>query len=112
MSVTQNNDQASSEPPPRTRLGAWTRRGAMRLRHRLVGALGAIVIAFVLAAPVAADTTGGGNGTQATAYQDGGCTDNGDNTVTCSETVLDAFKFKVSGDQVCYDEHTYTYDQD
>ncbi len=84
----------------------------MRLRHRLVGALGAIVIAFVLAAPVAADTTGGGNGTQATAYQDGGCTDNGDNTVTCSETVLDAFKFKVSGDQVCYDEHTYTYDQD
>ena len=39
----------------------------MRLRHRLVGALGAILIVLVLAAPVAADTTGGGNGTT------GGC---------------------------------------
>ena len=84
----------------------------MRLRHRLIGALGAIVIAFVLAAPVAADTTGGGNGTQATAVQDGGCTDNGDSTVTCSQTELDAFKDKVSGDFVCYDELTYTFDQD
>jgi hypothetical protein len=79
----------------------------------LVGTLGAILIAFVLAAPVAADTTGGGgNGTQATAFQDGGCTDNGDGTVTCSQTELDAFKDKVSGDSVCYDELTYTFDQD
>ncbi len=84
----------------------------MRLRHRLVGALGAILIAFVLAGPVAADTTGGGNGTQATAFQDGGCTDNGDGTVTCSQTELDAFKDKVSGDMLCYDEFTVTFDQD
>ena len=84
----------------------------MRLRHRLVGALGAMLIAFVLAAPVAADTTGGGNGTTATAFQDGGCTENGDNTVTCSETTLDAFKDIVSGDLVCYDERTSTSDQD
>ena len=84
----------------------------MRLRHRLVGALGAILIAFVLAAPVAADTIGGGNGTEATAFQDGGCTDNGDNTATCSQTELDAFKDKVSGDCVCYDERTFTFDQD
>ena len=84
----------------------------MRLRHRLVGALGAILIAFVLAAPVAADTTGGGNGTQATAFQDGGCTDNGDSTFTCSGTQLDAFKDKVSGDFVCYDQSTFTSDQD
>ena len=84
----------------------------MRLRHRLVGALGAILIAFVLAAPVAADTTGGGNGTAATAFQDGGCTDNGDSTVTCSQTQLDAFKDKVSGDLVCYDDSTFTSDLD
>ena len=83
----------------------------MRLRHRLVGALGAILIAFVLAAPVAADTTGGGNGTAATAFQDGGCTDNGDSTVTCSQTQLDAFKDKVSGDLVCYDELAFTSDE-
>ena len=82
----------------------------MRLRHRLVGALGAILIVFVLAAPVAADTTGGGNGTTAVAFHDGGCTDNGD-TVTCSQTELDAFKGKVSGDEVCYDELTFTYDE-
>ena len=49
---------------------------------------------------------------QATAFQDGGCTDNGDSTVTCSETELDAFKDKVSGDQVCYDERTFTFDPD
>ena len=85
----------------------------MRLRSRLFGALGAILIAFVLAAPVAADTTpGGGNGTQATAFQDGGCTENGDSTVTCSQTELDAFKYKVSGDSVCYDEFTITFDPD
>jgi hypothetical protein len=84
----------------------------MRQRHRLVGALGAILIAFALAAPVAADTTGGGNGTQATAFQDGGCTDNADGTVTCSQTELDAFKDNVSGDEVCYDELTYTFDPD
>ncbi len=84
----------------------------MRLRHRLIGALGAILIAFVLAAPVAADTTGGGNGTEATAFQDGGCTDNGDGTVTCSGTQLDAFKDRVSGDFVCYDQSTFTSDQD
>ena len=83
----------------------------MRLRHRLVGALGAILIALVLAAPVAADTTGGGNGTAATAFQDGGCTDNGDSTVTCSQTQLDAFKDKVSGDLVCYDELAFTSDE-
>jgi len=82
----------------------------MRLRHRLVGALGAILIAFALAAPVAADTTGGGNGTQASAFQDGGCSDNGDGTVTCSQTELDAFKDNVSGDEVCYDELTFTFD--
>jgi hypothetical protein len=82
----------------------------MRLRHRLLGALGAILIAFVLAAPVAADTTGGGNGTVATAFQDGGCTDNGDGTVTCSQTQLDAFKGKVSGDQACYDHFESTFD--
>jgi hypothetical protein len=84
----------------------------MRLRHRFVGALGAILIALVLAAPVAADTTGGGNGTQATANQDGRCTDNGDGTSTCSQTLLDAFKGKVSGDAVCYDQFTVTFDQD
>jgi hypothetical protein len=78
----------------------------------LGGALGAMLIAFVLAAPVAADTTGGGNGTQAIAFQDGGCTDNGDSTGTCSQTQLDAFKDKVSGDLVCYDESTFTFDQD
>lgn len=83
----------------------------MRLRHRLVGALGAILIAFVLAAPVAADTTGGGNGTTAIAFQDGGCTDNGNGTGTCSSKELDAFKGKVSGDEVCYDEFTVTFDQ-
>ena len=83
----------------------------MRLRHRLVGALGAILIAFVLAAPVAADTTGGGNGTAATAFHDGGCTNNGDGTVTCSQTELDAFKDKVSGDEVCYDELAFTFDE-
>lgn len=83
----------------------------MRLRHRLVGALGAILIVLVLAAPVAADTTGGGNGTTAVAFHDGGCTDNGDGTVTCSQTELDAFKGKVSGDEVCYDERTFTVDE-
>jgi hypothetical protein len=83
----------------------------MHLRHRLVGVLGAILIAFVLAAPVAADTTpGGGNGTQATAFQEGGCTDNGDGTDTCSGTELDAFVGKVSGDVVCYDDFAYTFD--
>jgi hypothetical protein len=78
----------------------------------LVGALGAILIAFVLAAPVAADTTGGGNGTQATAFQDDGCTDNGDGTTTCSSIELFAFKGKVSGDEVCYNEFTSTFDPD
>jgi len=77
----------------------------------LVGALGAILIAFVLAAPVAADTTGGGNGTTAIAFQDGGCTDNGDGTVTCSQTELDAFKDKLSGDRVCYDQFESTFDE-
>jgi len=78
----------------------------------LVGALGAILIAFVLAAPVAADTTpGGGNGTQATALQDHGCSDNGDGTITCSNTELDAFKDKLSGDEVCYDDVTFTADK-
>jgi len=74
--------------------------------------LGAILIAFVLAAPVAADTTGGGNGTEATAFQDGGCTENIDNTVACSGTQVDAFKDKVGGDLVCYDDSTFTIDQD
>jgi hypothetical protein len=83
----------------------------MRLRHRLLGALGAILIAFVLAAPVAADTTGGGNGTTAVAFHDGGCSDNGDGTITCSGTLLDAFKGKVGGDEVCYDDSTYTLDE-
>jgi len=78
----------------------------------LLSALGAILIAFVLAAPVAADTTGGGNGTTATAFQDHGCTDNGDSTVTCSQTQLDAFRGNVSGDFVCYDDSTFTSDQD
>jgi hypothetical protein len=96
---------------PDPRPARWTRRGDMRLRHRLVGALGAILIAFVLAAPVAADTTGGGNGTSASAFHDGGCTDNGDGTVTCLGTELDAFKGKVSGDEVCYDDFTTTYDE-
>src|SRR5690349_11635816 len=77
--------------------GSWTRRGDMRLRHRLAGALGAILMVFVLAAPVAADTTGGGNGTDANAVQDTVCTNNGDGTVTCSGTELDAFKGRVSG---------------
>ena len=84
----------------------------MRLRHRLVGALGAILMVFVLAAPVAADTTGGGNGTDANAVQDRGCTDNGDGTTTCSATQLDAFKGKVSGDLVCYDDFTFTFEND
>jgi hypothetical protein len=85
----------------------------MRLRQRLVGALGALLIVFVLAAPVAADTTGGGSGsgTAATAFHDGGCTNNGDGTVTCSQTELDAFKFKSSGDEVCYDDFAYTFDE-
>ena len=83
----------------------------MRLRHRLVGALGAILMAVVLAAPDAADTTGGGNGTTGFAGLDGGCTDNGDGTVTCSQTLLTAFKGKVSGDEVCYDDFTFTYDE-
>jgi hypothetical protein len=84
----------------------------MRLRHRVVSALGAILIVFVLAAPVAADTTpGGGSGTVATAFQDGGCTNNGDGTLTCSQTELDAFKGKASGDEVCYDELTITLDE-
>jgi hypothetical protein len=77
----------------------------------LGGALGAIVIAFVLAAPVAADTTaGGGTGTAATAFRDGGCTDNEDGTFTCSQTELDAFKGKVSGDEVCDDTLSATFD--
>jgi hypothetical protein len=83
----------------------------MRLRHRLAGALGAILMVFVLAAPVAADTTGGGNGTDANAVQDHGCPDNGDGTTTCSATQLDAFKGKVSGDLVCYDDFTFTFDE-
>jgi hypothetical protein len=91
--------------------GAVDKEGDMRLGHKVVGALGAILMAFVLAAPVAADTTGGGNGTAATAFQDGGCTENGDGTVTCSQTELDAFKGKVSGDEVCYDQFTVTYDE-
>jgi hypothetical protein len=81
----------------------------MRLRHRLVGVLGAIFIAFVLAAPVAADTTGGGNGTQATALEGVQCSNNGDGTFTCSQAELDAFKGKVSGDFVCYDEFMSTF---
>ena len=85
----------------------------MRLRHRLLGALGAILMVLALAAPVAADTTpGGGNGTTAIAFHDGGCTNNDDGTVTCSQTELDAFKGKVSGDSVCYDEFTVTFDED
>jgi len=84
----------------------------MRLHHRLVGALGAILMVFVLAAPIAADTTGGGNGTDANAVQDHGCTDNGDGTTTCSATQLDAFKGKVSGDLVCYDDFTFTFEND
>ncbi len=73
--------------------------------------LALIAMLVVGVGPVAADTTGGGNGTQATAVQDGGCTDNGDGTVTCSQTELDAFKDKVSGDFVCYDEFTSTFDE-
>ena len=84
----------------------------MHVRHSVVGVLGAILVAFVLAAPVAADTVGGGNGTQATAFQDGGCTDNGDGTVTCSQTQLDAFLGKDGGDFACYDEQMYTFDED
>jgi hypothetical protein len=84
----------------------------MGLRHRLVGALGAILMVFVLAAPVAADTTGGGNGTAANAVQDDGCPDNGDGTTTCSGTTLDAFKGTVSGDFVCYDQFTFTFEND
>ena len=84
----------------------------MGLRHRLVGALGAILLVFVLAAPVAADTTGGGNGTSANASQDNGCPDNGDGTTTCSGTSLDAFKGNVSGDFVCYDEFTFTFENE
>ena len=84
----------------------------MHLRHRLVGALGAILMVFVLAAPVAADTTGGGNGTDANAVQDHGCPDNGDGTTTCSAITLDAFKGKVSGDLVCYDDFTFTFEND
>jgi len=84
----------------------------MRIRHRLVGSLGAILIVFVLAAPVAADTSAGGeSGTVASAGQDGGCTDNGDGTVTCSKTQLVVFKNKVSGDGVCYDAVTFTFDE-
>jgi hypothetical protein len=86
----------------------------MRSRHRLLGALGAIAIAFVLAAPVAADTTpGGGNGTEAFAVLDGGCTDNNDGTATCSSTQLQAFKAKTGGsDTVCYDDFIGTFDWD
>jgi hypothetical protein len=80
---------------------------------RTVATLLALIALLVVGVgPVAADTTGGGNGTAATAFQDGGCTDNGDGTVTCSGTQLDAFKDKVSGDFVCYDEFWYTFDQD
>ena len=74
--------------------------------------LALIALLVVGVGPVAADTTGGGNGTQATAVQDDGCTDNADGTVTCSQTELDAFKDKVSGDFVCYDEFTFTFDPD
>ena len=84
----------------------------MRLHHRLVGALGAILMVFVLAAPVAADTTGGGNGTDANAVQERGCTNNGDGTTTCSATQLDAFKGRLSGDLVCYDDFTFTFEND
>ena len=84
----------------------------MRLRHRMVGALGAILMVFALAVPVAADTTGGGNGTDANAVRDRGCTDNGDGTTTCSATTLDAFKGKVGGDLVCYDDFTFTQEND
>jgi hypothetical protein len=83
----------------------------MRLRLGLVVALGAILFAVVLAAPVAGDTTGGGNGTQATAFQDPVCTDNLDGTTTCSEKRLSAFKGKVNGDEVCYDEFTFTFEE-
>ena len=83
----------------------------MGLRHGLVGALGAVLLVFVLAAPVAADTTGGGNGTAANAVQDDGCTDNVDGTTTCSATTLDAFKGTMSGDFVCYDDFTFTFDE-
>ena len=74
--------------------------------------LALIAMLVVGVGPVAADTTGGGNGTSATAFQDGGCTENGDGTVTCSGTQLDAFKDNVSGDFVCYEEFTYTFDED
>ena len=74
--------------------------------------LALIAMLVVGVGPVAADTTGGGNGTQATAVQDDGCTDNADGTVTCSQTELDAFKDKVSGDFVCYSESTFTFDPD
>lgn len=74
--------------------------------------LALIAMLVVGVGPVAADTTGGGNGTQATAVQDDGCTDNADGTVTCSQTQLDAFKDRVSGDFVCYEEFTYTFDPD
>ena len=74
--------------------------------------LALIALLVVGVGPVAADTTGGGNGTQATAVQDDGCTDNADGTVTCSQTELDAFKDKVSGDFVCYGENTFTFDPD
>jgi hypothetical protein len=81
----------------------------MRLRHRSVGVLGATLMLLVLAAPVAADTTGGGNGTDAIAFHDGGCTDNQDGTATCSGTQLEAFKGKSGGDFVCYDDFISTF---
>ena len=66
---------------------------------RTVATILALIAMLVVGiGPVAADTTGGGNGTSATAFQDGGCTENGDGTVTCSGTQLDAFKDNVSGE--------------
>jgi hypothetical protein len=77
---------------------------------RTIAALVALIALLVVGVgPVAADTTGGGNGTTATA-QNGECTDNGDGTETCSQTELDAFLGNVSGDFVCYDAFTETHD--
>ena len=46
---------------------------------RTVATIVALIAMLVVGiGPVAADTTGGGNGTSATAFQDGGCTDRGE----------------------------------
>lgn len=94
----------------------------MRSGFRPASVIIAILATIALAAPVSAASpwmTFKQSGTNAFAFN-GDCTDNGDGTMTCEGQSVDVFKGTIKqsgeptrkGEQVCYSEHSDTFDAD